>query len=40
MVLLDPNEQVVAHLLADGLTNEQIAGRLGFADKRTIQPDG
>jgi DNA-binding NarL/FixJ family response regulator len=34
--LLEPNEQVVAHLLARGLTNEQIAERLGFRDKRTI----
>ncbi|MEZ4861972.1 MAG: response regulator transcription factor [Caldilineaceae bacterium] len=34
--LLEPNEQVVAHLLAKGLTNEQIAERLGFRDKRTI----
>jgi DNA-binding NarL/FixJ family response regulator len=36
MSLLEPNEQVVAHLLAQGLTNEQIAARLGFRDKRTI----
>jgi DNA-binding NarL/FixJ family response regulator len=34
--LLEPNEQVVARLLAQGLTNEQIAERLGFQDKRTI----
>jgi DNA-binding NarL/FixJ family response regulator len=34
--LLEPNEQVVAHMLAQGLTNEQIAERLGFRDKRTI----
>ena len=34
--LLEPNEQVVARLLAQGLTNEQIASRLGFRDKRTI----
>jgi DNA-binding NarL/FixJ family response regulator len=34
--LLEPNEQVVAKLLAQGLTNEQIAERLGFQDKRTI----
>jgi DNA-binding NarL/FixJ family response regulator len=34
--LLEPNEQVVAHMLAQGLTNEQIAERLGFQDKRTI----
>lgn len=36
MDLLEPNEQVVARLLAQGLTNEQIAERLGFQDKRTI----
>ena len=36
MALLEPNEQAVAHLLAQGLTNEQIAARLGFRDKRTI----
>lgn len=36
MSLLEPNEQIVARLLADGLTNEQIAARLGFRDKRTI----
>lgn len=34
--LLEPNEQTVARLLARGLTNEQIALRLGFHDKRTI----
>ena len=34
--LLEPNEQAVAHLLAVGLTNEQIAARMGFRDKRTI----
>ena len=34
--LLEPNEQVVAHMLAQGMTNEQIAQRLGFRDKRTI----
>jgi DNA-binding NarL/FixJ family response regulator len=34
--LLEPNEQIVARLLAQGLTNEQIAERLGFQDKRTI----
>lgn len=34
--LLEPNEREVARLLADGLTNEQIASRLGFRDKRTI----
>lgn len=36
MALLEPNEQVVARMLAQGLTNEQIANRLGFRDKRTI----
>lgn len=36
MALLEPNEQVVARMLAMGLTNEQIAARLGFRDKRTI----
>jgi DNA-binding NarL/FixJ family response regulator len=36
MSLLEPNEQTVARLLAGGLTNEQIAARLGFRDKRTI----
>jgi DNA-binding NarL/FixJ family response regulator len=34
--LLEPNEQVVARLLAQGLANDQIAARLGFRDKRTI----
>ena len=36
MALLEPNEQAVARLLALGLTNEQIAERLGLRDKRTI----
>lgn len=36
MALLEPNEQVVARMLARGMTNEQIAGELGFRDKRTI----
>jgi DNA-binding NarL/FixJ family response regulator len=36
MALLEPNEQAVARMLAAGLTNEQIAARLGFRDKRTI----
>jgi DNA-binding NarL/FixJ family response regulator len=36
MALLEPNEQVVARMLAEGLTNAQIAARLGFRDKRTI----
>jgi DNA-binding NarL/FixJ family response regulator len=34
--LLEPHEQAVAQLLAQGLSNEQIAARLGFRDKRTI----
>lgn len=34
--LLEPNEQIVARMLAQGMTNEQIANRLGFRDKRTI----
>jgi DNA-binding NarL/FixJ family response regulator len=36
MALLEPNEQAVARMLADGLSNEQIAARMGFRDKRTI----
>jgi DNA-binding NarL/FixJ family response regulator len=36
LALLEPNEQVVARMLAEGLTNEQIAAQLGFRDKRTI----
>lgn len=36
MGLLEPNEQAVARMLAEGLSNEQIATRLGFRDKRTI----
>lgn len=36
MNLLEPNEQVVARMLASGMSNEQIANRLGFRDKRTI----
>lgn len=36
MSLLEPNEQAVARMLAEGLTNEQIAARMGFRDKRTI----
>ena len=34
--MLEPNEQAVARMLAQGLTNEQIAARMGFQDKRTI----
>jgi DNA-binding NarL/FixJ family response regulator len=36
MALLEPNEQAVARQLAQGLTTEQIAARMGFRDKRTI----
>jgi DNA-binding NarL/FixJ family response regulator len=36
LALLEPNEQAVACMLANGLTNEQIAARMGFKDKRTI----
>jgi DNA-binding NarL/FixJ family response regulator len=36
MELLEPNERAVAEMLALGMTNEQIAARLGFRDKRTI----
>jgi len=36
MALLEPNEQRVAQMLAQGLTNEQIAEQVGFRDKRTI----
>lgn len=36
LALLEPNEQAVAKLLAQGLSNEQIAARLGLRDKRTI----
>lgn len=36
MALLEPNEQQVAKLLAQGLGNEQIAARMGFKDRRTI----
>jgi DNA-binding NarL/FixJ family response regulator len=36
MALLEPNEQVVARMLAQGMTNRQIADKLGFRDKRTI----
>lgn len=36
MALLEPNEQQVARMLAAGLTNQQIADRVGFRDKRTI----
>jgi DNA-binding NarL/FixJ family response regulator len=36
MNLLEPAEQGVARMLAQGMTNEQIAARMGFRDKRTI----
>ena len=36
MALLEPNEQVVARMLAQGMTNDQIAAKLGFRDKHTI----
>lgn len=36
LAMLEPNEQAVARMLATGLTNEQIASRMGFRDKRTI----
>jgi DNA-binding NarL/FixJ family response regulator len=36
MALLEPNEQAVAHMLAQGLNNEQIASRMGFRDKGTV----
>ena len=36
LALLEPYEQIVARLLSRGLSNEQIAARLGFRDKRTI----
>ncbi|MCC6613583.1 MAG: response regulator transcription factor [Anaerolineae bacterium] len=36
LALLEPNEQTVIRLIGQGLTNEQIAARMGFRDKRTI----
>ena len=36
MSLLEPHEQAVARMLAQGLNNEQIAARMGFRDKRTV----
>jgi len=34
--LLEPNEREVVKLLAQGMTNEQIANRLGFRDRRAV----
>lgn len=34
--MLEPNEREVARMLARGMTNEQIAAKMGFRDKRTI----
>jgi DNA-binding NarL/FixJ family response regulator len=36
LALLEPNEKQVALMLAEGLTNGQIATRMGYRDKRTI----
>ncbi|RMG97008.1 MAG: DNA-binding response regulator [Chloroflexi bacterium] len=36
LALLEPNEKEVAQMLALGMSNEQIAARMGFRDKRTI----
>lgn len=36
MALLEPNEQEVAKMLSQGMSNEHIAARLGFRDKRTV----
>jgi DNA-binding NarL/FixJ family response regulator len=36
LALLEPNEQAVAGLLAQGATNEQIAARLGYHDARAV----
>jgi DNA-binding NarL/FixJ family response regulator len=36
MAMLEPNEKEVARMLGEGMTNEQIAAKLGFKDKRTI----
>jgi DNA-binding NarL/FixJ family response regulator len=36
LALLEPNERDVAALLAQGLTNQQIASRLGLRDKRSV----
>ncbi|HSH02300.1 MAG TPA: response regulator transcription factor [Anaerolineae bacterium] len=34
--LLEPNEREVAKMLGAGMSNQQIASRMGFRDKRTI----
>jgi len=34
--LLEPNEQAVARMLAQGMTNEQIAARMGFRDNLRV----
>ena len=36
LALLEPNERAVAALLAQGLTNEQIAARLSYHDARAV----
>jgi len=36
LALLEPNEREVVKLLALGMTNEQIAARLGFRDRRAV----
>jgi DNA-binding NarL/FixJ family response regulator len=36
LALLEPNECAVVALLAQGLTNEQIAERLGYHDRRAV----
>ena len=36
LALLEPNEQAVAALLAQGLSNEQIAARLNYHDARAV----
>jgi DNA-binding NarL/FixJ family response regulator len=36
LALLEPNERDVIRMIAAGMTNEQIAARCGFRDKRTI----
>ena len=36
LALLEPNEREVVKLLAQGMTNEQIANRLGFRDRRAV----